>query len=98
MFAYLRKEHALSAAQLLGGERAQQQHRAACRVQALARGRRARVYVAGKRFIVYCMCFSLYVVCVSLEPSLVSILSRCQVMFFSPCLLHSYFASFQFFY
>ena len=47
MFAYLRKEHALSAAQLLGGERAQQQHRAASRVQALARGRRARVYVAG---------------------------------------------------
>lgn len=53
MFAYLRKEHALSAAQLLGGERAQQQHRAASRVQALARGRRARVYVAGKLVCLY---------------------------------------------
>ena len=60
MFAYLRKEHALSAAQLLSGERAQQQHRAASRVQALARGRRARVYVAGiycaSKYALQCCC------------------------------------------
>jgi hypothetical protein len=47
MFAYLRREHALSAQQLLGGERALQQHRAASRIQALARGRSDRVRVAG---------------------------------------------------
>lgn len=54
MFAYLRREHALSAQQLLGGERAQQQHRAACRIQAVARGRSARIYTSGKySYLVY---------------------------------------------
>ena len=47
MFAYLKREHALSAQQLLGGERVQQQHRAACRIQAVARGISTRTRVAG---------------------------------------------------
>lgn len=49
MFAYLRREHALSAQHLLSGERAQQQHRAAAKIQALARGASTRTRVAGER-------------------------------------------------
>ena len=48
MFAYLRREHALSAQLLLGGERMEQQYRAACRIQAMARACSARTRVAGK--------------------------------------------------
>jgi hypothetical protein len=50
MFAYLRREHALSAQQLLGGERAQQQYIAASRIQAVARGASARTRVAGASY------------------------------------------------
>ncbi len=56
MFAYLRREHALSAQQLLGGERAQQQYVAASRIQAVARGASARTRVAGMSCVVALQC------------------------------------------